>query len=178
MTLCKPLIVLTTILVSAATGAFAQGTASPPAASQSPASAAHGMTMGSAPVAPGCTPMIGGMQMMMGQHGMAGHVEGRIAFLKAELKITDAQMPLWNAVADAMLASQHDMAGMMPMHGMMQPSATLPEKLAVREKMMTAHLEALHKLKAAVEPLYAALSDEQKKAADQLMSGPMGMGMM
>jgi len=33
-------------------------------------------------------------------------------------------------------------------------------------------------LKAAVEPLYAALSDEQKKAADQLMSGPMGMGMM
>ena len=48
--------------------------------------------------------------MMMGQDGMggmpmmaamAGHVEGRLAFLKTELKITDAQLPLWNAVAEA-----------------------------------------------------------------------------
>ena len=36
-------------------------------------------------------------------------------------------------------------------------AAMLPEKLALREKMMTAHLEALRKFKAAVEPLYAAL---------------------
>ena len=46
---------------------------------------------------------------------------------------------------------------------------------------MTAHLEALRKLKSAIDPLYAALSDEQKKTADQLMVGPMGimgMGMM
>ena len=37
---------------------------------------------------------------------VAGHVEGRIAFLKTELKITDAQMPLWNAVADAIALRQ------------------------------------------------------------------------
>ena len=30
---------------------------------------------------------------------MAGHVEGRLAYLKAELKITDAQEPLWKAYA-------------------------------------------------------------------------------
>jgi len=41
--------------------------------------------------------------------------------------------------------------------------------------MITAHLEALHRLKAPVEPLYAALSDEQKKTADELLMGPMGM---
>jgi hypothetical protein len=41
--------------------------------------------------------------------------------------------------------------------------------------MRTAHLEALQKLKAAVDPLYAAFADDQKKAADQLMVGPMGM---
>jgi hypothetical protein len=29
-----------------------------------------------------------------------------------------------------------------------------------------------------VEPLYAALSDDQKKTADQLMIGPMGMTSM
>ena len=147
--------------------------------------------MGSMPGASGGTPMMGGqqmggmpmmgmMQMMMG--GVAGHVEGRIAFLKTELKITDAQQPLWNAVADAMRASAKAMAAMMPiMQSMMQPSGTLPEKLAARQKAMTAHLEALRKLKAAVEPLYAALSDDQKKTADQLMVGPMGimgMGMM
>ena len=51
--------------------------------------------------------MMGMMRMMMGQDGMggmgmmAGHVEGRLAFLKTELKITDPQLPLWNAVADA-----------------------------------------------------------------------------
>ncbi len=43
-------------------------------------------------------------------------------------------------------------------------SGTLPEKLAAREKAMTAHLEALRKLKAAVEALYASLTDDQKRA--------------
>ena len=121
------------------------------------------------------------MRMMMGRDGMgmmgamARHVEGRLAFLKTELKITDAQLPLWNAVADAMRANAKtmgDMAG-----GMMGGSqaAALPDKLAMREKMMTAHLEALRKFKAAADPLYAALSDEQKKTADELLIGPMGM---
>ena len=103
----------------------------------------------------------------------------RIAFLKPELKITDAQMPLWNAVADAIRAAPKDMAQMQCMSSMQsmmeQQSSTLPEKLAAREKTMTAHLEAFRKFKAAVEPLYPALSDEQKKTADQLLLGPMGM---
>ena len=38
----------------------------------------------------------GGMMSMM----MGDHIEGRIAFLKAELKITDVQMLQWNAFAD------------------------------------------------------------------------------
>ena len=64
--------------------------------------------------------------------------------------------------------------------GMMGSSqtVTLPEKLALHEKMMTAHLEALRRLKTAVDPLYAALSPEQKKTGDELVMGPMGMGMM
>jgi len=129
----------------------------------------------------GDMPMMGMMRMMMGRDGMSmmgamtRHVEGRLAFLKTELKITDAQLPLWNAVADAIRAnakSMGDIAG-----GMMGGSqtATLPDKLAMREKMMAAHLEALQKFKAAVDPLYAALSEEQKKTADELLIGPMGM---
>jgi hypothetical protein len=130
--------------------------------------------------------MMGMMRMMMGQDGMggmsmmAGHVEGRLAFLKTELKITDAQLPLWNAVADAIRANAKSMSELMSgaMMGSSQTTATLPEKLALREKMMTAHLEALRRLKTAVDPLYAALSPEQKKSADELLMGPMGMGMM
>jgi hypothetical protein len=130
----------------------------------------------------GGTPMMGMMRMMMGQDGMggmammAGHVEGRLAFLKTELKITEAQLPLWNAVADAIRAnakSMGDMSGGMMMGA--SQATTLPDKLTMQEKMMTAHLEALRKLKSAVDPLYAALSDEQKKTADELLMGPMGM---
>ena len=134
-------------------------------------------------MAGGGMPMMGMMGMLMGRDGMggmammSGHVEGQLAFLKTELKITDAQLPLWNAVADAMRANTKSMSETMS-GGMMrssQSTATLPEKLALREKMMTAHLEALRKFKAAVDPLYAALSDEQKKTADELLIGPMGM---
>ena len=98
---------------------------------------------GGAMAGAGDMPMMGMMRMMMGQDGMggmammAGHVEGRLAFLKTELKITDAQLPLWNAVADAIRANAKTMGAMSD--GMMgsAQSATLPEKLALREKMMT-----------------------------------------
>ena len=173
------------ILTASANVVLAQTSTSSPAATGTPA--AQGMPMGSMPGSSGGMPMMGerqmgGMRMMQMMRSMADHVEGRIAFLKTELKITDAQQPLWNAVGDAMRANAKDVAAMMPMiQSMMQPSGTLPEKLAGREKAMTAHLEALRKLKSAIDPLYAALSDEQKKTADQLMVGPMGimgMGMM
>jgi hypothetical protein len=153
------------------------GNAAGPAAT-SPSGMAQGM--------PGGMPMMGTMRMMMGQGGMdhmammatamSEHVEGRLAFLKTELKIADAQRPLWNNFAQAVRDNAKAMGSMMQgsMIGMNQ-SATLPDKLAIRERMMTAHLEALRKLKTAVDPLYAAFTDEQKKAADQLMLSPMGM---
>jgi len=132
----------------------------------------------------GGMPMRGMMRMMMGEDempgmrmmaAMAGHVEGRLAFLKTELKITDAQLPLWDAVADVIRANARSMRSMA--EGMMgsAQTAALPDRLAAREKMMSAHLDALRKFKAAIDPLYAAFSDEQKKTADELLMGPMGM---
>lgn len=151
-----------------------------PAATAAPSS---GMPRGAMP-GPGGMPMMGMMRMMMGQDSpsgmpmmmhMTGHVEGRLAFIKTELKITDAQLPLWNAVADAIRGDAKVMSEMPGgMMGSMQ-AATLPDKLVTREKMLTAHLEALHRFRAAVEPLYAALGDDQKKTADELLLGPMGM---
>jgi hypothetical protein len=178
---CAPFVV---ILALFAAPVRAQQEQRQPAAT--PPSAAPGPGMaGSMPEASaGGMPMMGMMRMMMGQDGMggmpmmaamAGHVEGRLAFLKTELKISEAQLPLWNAVADAIRANAKGMGEMSG--GMMGASqaTTLPDKLAMGEKMMTAHVDALHRFKAAVEPLYATLSDEQKKTADELLMGPMGM---
>ena len=142
-------------------------------------STAQAMPSGAMPGMDGGMPILR-MMGMMGPGGgmpmmrmMQGHVEGRLAFLKTELKITDAQMPLWNAVADAIRANVKGGMGMM--EGMMGQGTTLPDRLAAHEKMMTAHLDALRKFKSAVDPLYAALSDDQKKTADELLMGPMGM---
>ena len=56
-------------------------------------------------------------------------------------------------------------------------AATLPERLAAWEKAMTARLDGLRKLKAAIDPLYAGLSAEQKKSADELVGMGMSMAM-
>jgi hypothetical protein len=150
-----------------------------------------GMPMG---MAGGQMPGAGGMPMMdmmrgmmgqgmMGQDGMGGmrmmaeHVEGRVAFLKAELKITDAQLPQWNGFAQAVRDNATAMQGMQGGMMVMNQAATLPDKLAAREKIMSARLEAVRKFKAAAEPLYAALSTDQKKTADEIMVSPMGMMM-
>jgi hypothetical protein len=129
------------------------------------------------PEAEGAMPM---MRMMMGQNGiamMAKHIEGHLAFLKTELKITDAQLPLWNVFAQAMRDNATAMQAMP--HAMMgiSKAATLPDKLAERETMLTAHIEAVRKLKAAADPLSAALNADQRKTADEIMLGPMGMMM-
>ncbi|MGE3703182.1 MAG: Spy/CpxP family protein refolding chaperone [Hyphomicrobiaceae bacterium] len=42
----------------------------------------------------------------------AGHTEGRLAFIKVELKITDAKMSQRNAFADAIRANAAAMADM------------------------------------------------------------------
>jgi hypothetical protein len=127
----------------------------------------------------GMMPMMGGMMMpMMPMIGMTDHIEGRLAFLKTELKITDAQLPPWNAFADALRASAMQMNDMMKerpatMQGGTPPS--LPQRLDRHEKHMAAHLEMLRKTKAALLPLYASLSEEQRRSADALFHGPMGM---
>jgi hypothetical protein len=132
--------------------------------------------------------MLGGMMGMMGSGmmtmmGMGEHVEGRIAFLKTELKITDAQLAQWNTFADALRANAKRMSEMRNtmQSGMMGQDATslsAPDRLDRMEKMMATMLDAIKATKSALGPLYAALSDEQKKMADQLIHGPMGMGRM
>jgi hypothetical protein len=123
--------------------------------------------------------MMGG-GMMGGQAGSTmapfAHTEGRIAFLKAELAITDAQAPQWNAFADALRGASKSMRESMT--SMMQ--AGMPSNAADRTdamvKMMAARLDSLKTIASAEKALYAVLTEAQKKTADELLSGPMGMG--
>ncbi|SEP36808.1 LTXXQ motif family protein [Rhodospirillales bacterium URHD0017] len=121
--------------------------------------------------------MMRDMMTMMSAHSgmMASHAEGRIAALKSEFKITDAQAPQWDRFADALRGTAKSMEAMQ--RQMMQASApsTLSARLARREEMLTAHLAAVKSLRAALEPLYATFNDEQKKVADGIRIGPMGM---
>ena len=120
--------------------------------------------------------MRGMMTMMSAESGMmVSHVEGRIASLKSDLQITEAQTPQWGRFADALRATAKSMNGM---HGQMMQSkgvTSLPARLDAQEKMLSAHLASLKALKGALGPLYASFSDDQKKRADGLMIGPMGM---
>ena len=72
--------------------------------------------------------------MMM--RGMpARHVEGRLTFLKTELKVTDAQTLQWNAFADVVRANAKSATemqqAMMTSRG---DTVTLPERLEHRER--------------------------------------------
>lgn len=129
---------------------------------------------------PGMMPMMS-MMAAMEQMMAPEHVEGRIAFLRTELAITEAQLPLWNAFAEALRVNARGMASMMgDMQGgmMMAQNAapmTLPQRIERHERMLTTRLDSLRRVKAALEPLYAAFDDTQKQAADKLlMAGPMG----
>jgi hypothetical protein len=106
--------------------------------------------------------------------GPAQFVEGRIAFLQAELKIADAQKPLFDTFATALRDSAESME---PMHERMWSQdipESLPDRLQWRIDEMSSRLKAMETVKAAALPLYEALSSEQKTTADRIF-WPMGM---
>jgi hypothetical protein len=125
--------------------------------------------------------MMSGGDGAMGQMMSPDRIEGRVAFLKAEIKPTEAQQPLWEAVAGALRTNARaakDMMAGMPAGMMSSDSApdTPLERIEVHERMLSTRLESLRRLKAVLEPFYATLDDTQKAVADKLlMPAPMGM---
>lgn len=107
---------------------------------------------------------------------MAGHADGRLGYIKAELKITDAQEALWTSYAAAAREAANTMvARCTTMMSQSASSLKLPDRLDRNEQLMAAQLEAMRATNKALKPLYAALSDAQKQTADQLFWGHMGM---
>lgn len=113
------------------------------------------------------------MPMAMGPRGGRDpfqHIEGQIAFYKAELKITDAQAPQWNAFADALRGNAAKLRQAVLQARDTQGTGSAPDQMERRIAMLTVLRDAMQAMLAAAKPLYAALSDEQKKVADDLMA--------
>lgn len=118
---------------------------------------------------------MGGMMQMLGVVPMRPGMkiefsEGRLAFLKAELKIAEAQTKAWDAFAAAL---RENTAKLNEAYAVPDREALAKmgpgERLGWVEKALAARLDAVKRAKAALEPLYAALSDEQKKTFDRFV---------
>jgi hypothetical protein len=123
--------------------------------------------------------MFGYSAAMMGNCGIGGDpdhqtssfAEGRIAFLKAELNITDSQKTSWDAFADALknnLQSRRDVwRSVRAAHETDSPLGRLDALIAAMET----RLAALKAIKPALSTFYADLNAAQKKTADELLTG-------
>jgi LTXXQ motif family protein len=113
--------------------------------------------------------LMGGPSGMM-PGGPLSNLEGHIAFLKAELKITEPQQKAWDEFADALRTNAKTLAAAPnPMMGAMDPKLSAGARLDQQEKLLTLQMEALKRSRAALEPLSVVLADEQKKRLDELI---------
>lgn len=122
-----------------------------------------------------------GMQMMQGACPMRGmqmnemhsntFSSGRIAFLKAELEITESQKELFENYAASVTANLSHMQSMREsMHNMMGAESPV-DRLDLHITMMESRLESLKQVQEPMEALYATFADAQKEKASQLMLG-------
>ncbi|HKW54719.1 MAG TPA: Spy/CpxP family protein refolding chaperone [Stellaceae bacterium] len=102
-------------------------------------------------------------------HKRASHadrVETRIKQLHAQLQITAAQEPQWNAVAQAMRDDAQAMQSAIAQRRQTRSSATAVDELRSYEQVTETHVAGLQKLIPAFQALYDSMSPEQKKNAD------------
>ena len=162
-------LLMATALMLATTATWAQAPADHdahhPAQTVTPAQPAQEMMSG--------MPMMHmGMMRMMGMMGSGSgmstidHIEGRIAFLRAELKITDAQMSAWNAFADALRANAKKLgevrAAMMSRSGSGQQPLTLADRLDLQEQWLVARLEGIRAIKPAFVSLFSYIREQKR----------------
>lgn len=122
-------------------------------------------------------PMLGRMEgdcPMMGAkmygEDVPSYSEGRIAFLRTELSIKDSQKNVWEAYAEALrgnFQSLHDM------HQAMKSTTskmTPVERLDAHLKVVQERVKALAAVEGPLAALYEALTVDQRKKADRLLT--------
>lgn len=102
-------------------------------------------------------------------HGMMDpqKVDQKLAALKGELKITEAQTPAWNAVADAMRANANAMRTAAESNKASGKQTDALKRMEARDAWAKLRVQNSERLLTAFRPLYAQLNDEQKQIASQ-----------
>src|SRR5262245_20253895 len=100
------------------------------------------------------------MGMMKTEDSGTPFVQGRLAFIKAELAITEAQQGAWTTYAEALKKNFESMQGMrQTMHAAMTAKTPL-ERLDAHIAAMESRLKALKEVKPTLAGLYETLSGE------------------
>ncbi len=124
---------------------------------------------------PGCNPdgtpgMKGGAMQRGGMMEPGARAEQRLTRLKSDLKLTGEQEALWKVLADKSKAQAEK--GSQAMRERMQSDKPVPapERMAQMQTMMKERLAAMESVHESFNRLYAALTPEQKAAADKHFS--------
>ena len=100
----------------------------------------------------------------------ADRVEARINELHSKLKITDAQEEQWNKVAQVMRENATTMEALGKARKEKKNTLNAVDDLKSYSEITDAHAAGLKDFITVFEDLYASMSDDQKKNADQLFT--------
>jgi len=97
-------------------------------------------------------------------------VEKQIKAMHITLKITPAEESQWNQVADTMRGNAKELDRVIDKRDANRASATAIDDLNAYADIAQAHANGVKKLASTFSELYSAMSDDQKKAADEVFS--------
>ena len=134
-------------------------------------------------VAQSATPSAAPQRSAQAQHAFrmpSERSEARLAYVKTALKITDAQAPQWDAyanvvrkhaqAADQRMQARHASMEQAKAAGSERKQLTAIERLERRQQFLATAAARSGELLAVQKPLYAALSPEQQRVADEIFA--------
>jgi hypothetical protein len=93
----------------------------------------------------------------------------RVKYLHDRLRITAEQEELWDRVGEAIRDNARNLAPLLKERLRAATGSRAPELLHAYEALGEAQLDSQRKIVTVFEPLYASLSEEQKKIADAII---------
>lgn len=97
----------------------------------------------------------------------ASQVDQRITALHTKLQIAPAQQPQWDQFTQVMRVNAQAMDDRFQRRVQVMPTMSAAENMQSYAHLVVEHGEDVQRLTAAFDTLYAGLSDQQKRIADQ-----------
>lgn len=102
-------------------------------------------------------------------HSRIEHVEGRLAFLKTELKLTAAQDVPWQAFAGAVRQSARGQNARMAAATRMEPNqSSVVDRLDRLEQRLSAQIDEVRAIRSAFVALHESLTEDQRLMFDRI----------